>query len=277
MDDYRRLLRAAEREILKNSGNGKASGGSEEEQRIRRANGSYQHVNDPGYGAGSGGSEEEEMTQMANGSSDKNMRTGSDDDVSDILCGNLALFSASDLSAIPQAIEALRYNLSDLVREPKSNMLMHPDISLDNLLVDASGSYIALVDWESTIISPPSLHPRVPYFLDSETVHEPVGEADQVSYGDDAVNASQEALRLTALCKAFEERLVEIDSKYKEILESRVGLEKALQERIFGRWEHQARVPGWVDVQLAPTDENDEDEERDDWQSLGWSGSEDMD
>ena len=75
------------------------------------------------------------------------------------------------LNGLPRALEALRNALPSLVAEPGedmfSTMLMHHDISTDNILVNRDEDVFSLVDWEMVCLHPPTLKTQIPHFLRS--------------------------------------------------------------------------------------------------------------
>lgn len=201
-------------------------------------------------------------------------------DVSDIFIGKVLVFGKNMLVDLPRALEALRTALPSLVQEPGGDMfstiLMHHDISTDNILVDGWGELKALVDWEMVGLHPPVLKTQIPHFLESfENSETPTIEELEL-WGEACFLRDCKTFILTKLRKAFRGRLEELQSRYLLILEEPSGLHKALYERIFDRWQHHnAEIVDWVEVQLAPTDDesnyqsDDEDDGENDDESDG--------
>ena len=188
-------------------------------------------------------------------------------DVSDIFVGRVLMYGKNMLATLPEALEALRNSLPVLVQEPGgdrfSTLLMHPDISTDNILVDI-GEIKALVDWEMASLHPPILKTQIPQFLQSFDNIEPPTVEQLELWGEASFHRECKTFILTKLRKVFRERLEELQSRYLLIFEEGSGLHKALYERIFDRWQHRGDIVEWVDVQLAPTDdESDYDSDED--------------
>ncbi|MCJ1306293.1 hypothetical protein MMC08_009113 [Hypocenomyce scalaris] len=191
------------------------------------------------------------------------------DDVSDIFDGRVLLFYEKDLIGVPEALEALRTGLPSLVQEPvgdrHSTMITHHDLSLCNILVDINGRILALVDWEMVSLDPPVRKEHFPQFLQSYDTHDAPTIQDLELYGEQDFRRDWKTYMLTRLRRLFRERLEELRSRYLLIFDEPSGLHKALNERIFVRWKHRGDVSDWVDIQLAPTDDDsaydsDEDE-----------------
>ena len=187
------------------------------------------------------------------------------DDVSDIFVGKVLFFKENMLADLPRALEALRNALSSLVEEPGedmfSTMLMHHDISTDNILVGHQGEVKALVDWEMVCLHPAILKTQIPHFLQSyDNFGTPTIELLEQD-GEAFFFRECKSFILTKLRKVFRDRLEELESRYLLIFEDPSGLHKALYERVFERANHYGgHVVDWVEVQLAPTDDEDESE-----------------
>lgn len=182
------------------------------------------------------------------------------EDVSDIFAGKVLMFRKNMLADLPRVLESLRNALPSLVEEPSgivfSTMLMHHDISTDNILVNDQGEIKALVDWEMVCLHPPILKTPIPHFLDSFDNYEIPRIEVMELWGQASFLRDCKTYILTKLRKAFQERLEELQSRYLLIFEDPSGLHDALYERIFDRWNHHGRqVLDWVEVQLAPTDD----------------------
>lgn len=81
----------------------------------------------------------------------------------------------NDLEWLPDELRTYRDLLPKMcplhsTSEPMTTMLMHPDISTANILVNESGAPVALIDWERTRIEPTSLFNAIPHFLTDDSV-----------------------------------------------------------------------------------------------------------
>lgn len=181
-------------------------------------------------------------------------------DVEDIFEGRVLMFRKNMLAQVPRLLETLRNALPSLVEEPGgtvfTTMLMHHDISTDNILVDRDGETKALVDWEMVCLHPPILKTPIPHFLDSFENSEFPRFEEMELWGEADFLRNCKTYILTKLRKSFRERLEELQSRYLLIFEDPSDLHSALYERIFDRGNHHgSQVQDWVEVQLAPTDD----------------------
>lgn len=170
-------------------------------------------------------------------------------------------FTEHQLQQVPKAIKALRDNLPALVEEPDthtvSTMLSHPDLSFSNILVDPFGKVNAVIDWEGVMLHPPCLMSQYPLCLKS-----PERDYDCIMRSlehdpnrEEMLRINIDAMILTRSRKVFRAELEELNSPYLRVFEEQSEFQDELYDMVWNRTVNQTLVAQWVEVQLAPTDD----------------------
>ncbi|MCJ1258295.1 hypothetical protein MMC24_006127 [Lignoscripta atroalba] len=161
---------------------------------------------------------------------------------------------------VVRSINTLRHALPTIwppeTREDLTTMLNHPDISWNNILSDANGTPVALLDWENVHLKPmikfcepfPVLVSSADKLKTSE-LHG--GRVD--TYAPDNVeglaDSKDEAIR-TTLCSVYRKRLEELESPLLAAFEER-SFELDLYVKVMDPAGEMNHILDWVEALLA--------------------------
>lgn len=158
-------------------------------------------------------------------------------------------YDETDLKEIPEVCEALLRVLPVLgqlrTSANPSICLYHPDLSYQNLLVDASGNITALVDWEILSTAPFGTTDPYPKAFDTWAMN----YLEERRQGEDHITTSKregENWDQEALEKAFKKRLQELRSPWLRHLEKPDGITKSLREAIFDICRNREQRKDWA-------------------------------
>ncbi|MCJ1231465.1 hypothetical protein MMC12_008142, partial [Toensbergia leucococca] len=185
------------------------------------------------------------------------------------------------LDALVPAIKALKTSLPILCAAAEvpgdfSTMLMHQDLSMNNIFVDERGQIVALIDWEHIQLEPATLIAGCPIFLETDVTSMPSGPGKATNTQSisqemiDEINQSNQEFyedqmaeyEKVELYAVYRERLEELKSPILQSLNvDKSGFGYELYSRVFDTVTECFTHVDWVKYHTEGTDDEAEAKE----------------
>ena len=171
------------------------------------------------------------------------------------------------LRALQSAIPTINPPSTD---DDTTTMLLHDDISICNLMLDARGNITALLDWEHnefkpSILTTPSAYPK---FIDLPKIDQ--DELDDIkrlsSYNDpselwDKITYEQHQIVASHLRPIYKGRLEELESSLVRIFQDESTFELELRDWVVDPTDDELGLEEWLSFQLEEDEEEDDSNE----------------
>ena len=175
--------------------------------------------------------------------------------------------SLATIRALQTAIPTINPPTSD---DDTTTMLLHDDISICNLMLDARGNITALLDWEHNEFKPSILTSSCAYpkFIDYPEIDQ--RESDEIkrlsSYNDptelwDAIALEQHQIVASHLRPIYKGRLKELESSLVRLFDEESTFEEELRDWVMDPTGKERGLAEWLSFQLEEDEEEDDSDE----------------